>query len=105
MDLKWKPFGVAAAVALMVGALPATSSAEPGSYPAACNEAQSSPRGVLTVTDLTDPNPPARHKDAAMQVGNGHGAGLVNAAEQSPALALCDTGDDDDGGGDDDVIV
>jgi hypothetical protein len=101
MHLICKPVGVAAVVAVLAGALPAASSAEPGSYPAVCNEAQNSTRGVLTVSDQTDPNPPARHKDAAMQVGNGHGAGLVNAAENSPALALCDTGDGGGGGGDD----
>ncbi len=63
-----------------------------------CNEAQSSWKGVYTVTDNTDPNPPARHKDAAMKVGNGKGKGLVNAAEHSPALAVC--GPDDGGSGD-----
>jgi hypothetical protein len=54
-----------------------------------CNEAQSSPRGVDIVPDQSDPNPPARHKDAAMPVGNGNGVGLENAAANSPALALC----------------
>ena len=98
MHLTWRPLGIAAAVAALAGVLPAAASADPGTYPAVCNEAQSSPRGVLTVTDPSDPDPPARHKDAAMQVGNGNGAGLVNAAERSPALALCDTGGG--GGGD-----
>jgi hypothetical protein len=54
-----------------------------------CNEAQSSPRGTLVVTGSTDPSTPARHRDAAMLVGNGNGAGLVNAAAHSPALADC----------------
>jgi hypothetical protein len=85
-----------AAVAALSGAFAAAASAAPGSYPPVCNEAQNSPRGVLVVTDPSDPNPPARHKDHAMQVGNGHGAGLTNAAEHSPALALCGDGD---GGG------
>jgi hypothetical protein len=98
MHLIFKPVGVAAVVAALAGVLPAAASADPGSYPLVCNEAQNSPRGVLTVTDPSDPNPPARHKDAAMPVGNGHGVGLANAAENSPALALCDTGDG--GGGD-----
>ena len=103
MHLISRPAGLAAVLAVLAGALPAAASADPGTYPAVCNEAQSSPRGVLQVTDQTDPNPPARHKDAAMQVGNGHGVGLVNAAENSPALALCGPGDDgggDGGGGD-----
>ncbi len=36
-----------------------------------------------------DPNPPAFLRDSQMRVGNGDGAGLVNAAEHSPALRLC----------------
>jgi hypothetical protein len=35
-----------------------------------------------------------------MRVGNGHGAGLLNAAQHSSALREC--GPTDDGGGDDD---
>src|SRR5712671_5358312 len=52
-----------------------------------CNEAQSSPRGTMDATASTDPLPPARHKSTAMPVG--HGNGLINAAANSPALAIC----------------
>lgn len=83
--------GAALALALALGALPAAAgAARPVPDVTVCNEAQSSPRGVLDATGSTDPLPPARHKDAAMAVGRG--AGLVNAAEHSPALAVC--GDD-----------
>jgi len=101
MDLR-RPLAAATATAALSAILAASAAAAPDSYPPVCNEAQSSPRGVLVVTDPTDPDPPARHKDAAMQVGNGHGAGLVNAAEHSPALALCGPGGPGggDGGGD-----
>ena len=58
-----------------------------------CNEAQSSWQGVLDASGSTDPLPPARHKDAAMEVGQGHGKGLLNAADNSPALAVCSAGD------------
>jgi hypothetical protein len=55
-----------------------------------CNEAQSSWKGVYSVSgDPVDPNPPARHPNAAMKVGNGNGKGLVNAAFHSPALRTC----------------
>ncbi len=62
-----------------------------------CNEAQSSPRGTWDASGSTDPLPPARHKSAAMPVG--HGGGLINAAENSPALALCTPAAPNDGGG------
>jgi hypothetical protein len=55
-----------------------------------CNEAQSSWKGIYSVSgDPVDPNPPARHPNAAMKVGNGNGKGLVNAAYHSPALRTC----------------
>lgn len=73
-------------VALAAGAIPAaTASADP----IVCNEAQSSWKGTLDASGSMDPLPPARHKDAAMGVGNGHGDGLLNAADHSPALAVC----------------
>ena len=62
-----------------------------------CNEAQSSPRGAMDATASTDPLPPARHKSSAMPVG--HGGGLINAAANSPALAVCVPTVPDDGGG------
>ncbi len=62
-----------------------------------CNEAQSSPRGTWDATASTDPLPPARHKSTAMPVG--HGGGLINAAANSPALAVCTPTVPDDGGG------
>jgi hypothetical protein len=70
-----------------------------------CNEAENSWQGGYTVTgDPVDPNPPAFLRGSQMRVGNGHGVGLVNAAENSPALRLCgptgDTGGGDTGGGD-----
>ncbi len=61
-----------------------------------CNEAQSSPRGTWDATASTDPLPPARHKSAAMPVG--HGGGLINAAANSPALAVCTPTVPDDSG-------
>ncbi len=65
-----------------------------------CNQAQSAViqgNAGKTAYDTTgstpsDPDPPARHKSAAMHVGNG--AGLVRAAENSPALALCEAGEE-----------
>ena len=65
-----------------------------------CNEAENSWRGGYTVTGgPVDPNPPARLRGSTMRGGNGNGAGLVNAADHSPALRVC--GADDGGGGDD----
>ena len=67
---------------------------------AVCNEAENSFQGGYTVNGgPVDPNPPAFLRGSQMRVGNGHGAGLVNAAEHSPALRTC--GPTDDGGGDD----
>lgn len=61
---------VLAASALALAGLPTVASAKTGSEPMVCNEAQSAPRGVLDASASTDPLPPARHKDAAMEVGN-----------------------------------
>jgi hypothetical protein len=67
-----------------------------------CNEAENSHRGGYTVNGgPVDPNPPAFLKGGAgaqMRVGNGHGKGLENAAEHSPALRTC--GPEDTSGGD-----
>ena len=79
------------ALALLPGAAIATD---------VCNEAENSQRGGYTVNGgPVDPNPPAFLRGSQMRVGNGHGAGLVNAAEHSPALRTCGPTDDDDGGG------
>jgi hypothetical protein len=92
---------------LVAAAVPAAAHAK-NDKPVAdvCNEAENSWQGGYTVTgDPVDPNPPARLRGSQMRVGNGHGAGLVNAAEHSPALRLCgpegggDGGDGGDGGG------
>ena len=80
--------GALLTLALALGAVPATAGADqPVPDVTVCNEAQSSFKGVLDATASTGPLPPAGHKDAAMAVGRGKG--LVNAAEHSPALAVC----------------
>jgi hypothetical protein len=71
-----------------------------GSSTSVCNEAENSPQGGYTVNGgPTDPNPPAFLRGSQMRVGNGHGAGRVNAAEHSPALRTCGPTDDGGGGG------
>ena len=87
---------------LVVAAVPAAAPANPKAGADVCNEAENSWQGGYTVTgDPVDPNPPARLLGSQMRVGNGHGAGLENAAEHSPALRLCGPEGGDDGGGDD----
>src|SRR3954451_8150399 len=66
-----------------------------------CNEAENSWQGDYVVTDTPDPNPPAFLRGEQMRLGNGHGNGLVHAADRSPALTLC-AGTVDPGTGDDD---
>jgi hypothetical protein len=67
---------------------------------AVCNEAENSPRGGYVVTvGPVDPVPPAFLRGSTMKVGNG--AGLVSAAEHSPALRVCGPEGGDGGGGDD----
>ena len=86
----------ACAALLTFAALPATAQADVN----VCNEAENSWHGGYVVTDgPVDPNPPAFLRGSQMRVGNGHGAGLVNAAERSPALRLCGPEDGDGGGG------
>jgi len=83
-------------IATAVLAIPAAASADDDVT--VCNEAENSPRGGYVVTGgPIDPAPPAFLRGSQMRVGNGHGAGLVNAAEHSPALRSC--GPEDDGGG------
>ena len=93
----------AASAALALAALPAAAPAQPDPVADVCNEAENSWQGGYEVTgDPVDPNPPAFLRGSQMRVGGGHGEGLVNAAERSPALRLCGpAGGDggDDGGG------
>jgi hypothetical protein len=85
------------AAAFTLAALPSTADATD-----VCNEAENSHRGGYSVNGgPVDPNPPAFLRGSQMRVGNGHGAGLENAAEHSPALRLCGPEGGDDGGGDD----
>ena len=72
-------------IAATAVSLPAFASADDGV--SVCNEAENSPRGGYVVTDgPIDPVPPAFLRGSQMRVGNGHGAGLEDAAEHSPAL-------------------
>ena len=83
-------------------AIPAVASADDGV--SVCNEAENSPRGGYVVTDgPVDPVPPAFLRGSQMRVGNGNGAGLVNAAEHSPALRVCGLEGPPPGGGGGDV--
>jgi len=90
--MRHRTYVIAAAIvaSLASAAVPAVAGAKPAAGPLVCNEAQNSWRGVYDTSASTDPNPPARSKTHAMLVGNGHGAGLANAAARSPALALCE---------------
>jgi hypothetical protein len=92
-----------AAAGLIAAAVPAGATASQTSPVAVCNEAENSWHGGYTVAPGVDPNPPAFLRGEQMRLGHGHGAGLVHAAERSPALAVCgdtrgDTGGDDGGG-------
>jgi len=99
--MRHRIYVIAAAIvaSLASAALPAAAGAKSAAGPLVCNEAQSSWRGVYDTSISTDPNPPARSKTHAMLVGNGHGAGLANAAARSPALALCEPAPPPDDGG------
>jgi hypothetical protein len=95
----------AAALALAPAAAVAAPAA-PADSVSVCNEAENSPRGGYVVTGgPEDPNPPAFLRGSQMRVGNGHGAGLVHAAERSPALRLCGPEDDGSGDGGGDVVI
>jgi hypothetical protein len=94
---------VAAGAVAAIGFAPAAAhAAKPAADVAVCNEAENSYRGGYDITVTNDPNPPAFLRGSQMAVGNGHGAGLVNAADHSPALVVCSTGDGsgDGSGGD-----
>ena len=87
---------ISSLVATAVLVIPTAASADDGV--SVCNEAENSPRGGYVVTGgPVDPNPPAFLRGSQMRVGNGHGAGLENAAEHSPALRTC--GPEGGGGG------
>ena len=99
-----RTLSIAAAAACFAGALApaAANAAKPDTGGAlVCNEAENSWQGGYEVTGgPVDPNPPAFLRGSQMRVGNGNGAGLVNAAEHSPALRLCGPEDGTgDGGG------
>jgi hypothetical protein len=65
-----------------------------------CNEAENSYRGDNVVLVPDTKNPPARFTQDRMAVANGQvNDGVLNAAEHSPALALCGPADDGGGGG------
>ena len=90
---------------LAAGVVPSAAGAAPKPAASVCNEAENSWQGGYSVTgDPVDPNPPAFLRGSQMRVGNGHGAGLENAAAHSPALRLCgpEGGDGGSGGGSDD---
>ena len=95
----------ASAAALALAVLPSAASATD-----VCNEAENSFQGGYTVNGgPVDPNPPAFLRGSQMRVGNGHGKGLVNAAEHSPALRTCGPtgtgGGGDDGSGDGEITA
>jgi hypothetical protein len=92
-----------AAAALGLTAAPAAIADPPAQTTPVCNEAENSFQGGYTVAPGVDPNPPAFLRGEQMRVGQGHGAGLVNAAGHSPALAVCGPvggGSGDGGSGD-----
>ena len=75
-------------LALAPAAIGAPPSAQSGV--SVCNEAASAQKGDLSVGGGTvDPNPPARYLTDRWALGNGNGQGLVNAADNSPALRQC----------------
>ena len=78
---------------------PAAIAAPHATNPPVCNEAENSFQGGYTVAPGVDPNPPAFLRGEQMAVGQGHGAGLVNAAAHSPALSVCGIPQDADTGG------
>jgi len=86
-----------AGAATLALALPASATADTVNV---CNEAENSHRGGYTVSGgIVDPNPPAFLRGSQMRVGNGHGKGLHNAAQHSPALRECGVPGEDDGDG------
>jgi hypothetical protein len=77
----------AAVAACAIAAVPA-SAAKPDTGVAICNEAENSWQGGYEVVGgIVDPNPPAFLRGSQMRLGNG--AGLLNAAQHSPALREC----------------
>jgi hypothetical protein len=93
---------LALTAALAAAAAPASAdpSAEDDATVTICNEAENSQRGGYSVSDgIVDPNPPAFLRGSQMSVGNDTAAGLLNAAQHSPALRECELDDDNGGGG------
>lgn len=86
------PAAAQAAPGSVQGAPPVYSPSNPPQVAYVCNEAQSSWKGQ-TYVDSADPNPPARDNKTNTNMPVGRGKGLVNAAENSPALALCGGGE------------
>ena len=101
MPLPKLTFLAAALAAGAIAAAPAVAAPADGGVPV-CNEAENSFHGGYSVEGgIVDPNPPAFLRGEQMRLGNGHGAGLLNAAQHSPALRECGPvdGDGDGGGG------
>jgi len=106
--LNTRKLAALAGAAAVLGAFAAPAQAD---ETAVCNEAEASWQDGYTVIS-DDTNPPARNNGVpgvAMALGNGQvNDGLLNAAAQSPAIAVCEqgtgggdpTGTDGDGGGD-----
>ena len=65
-----------------------------------CNEAENSYRGDNVVLVPDTKNPPARFTTDRMAVANGQvNAGVLNAADRSPVLAMCGPAGGGGGGG------
>ena len=76
--------------AVLAAALPGAALAADAAPAAVCNEAENSHRGGYSVSGgPVDPNPPAFLRGSQMRVGKDPSAGLVHAAERSPALRTC----------------
>jgi hypothetical protein len=82
----------------IVGAAYLSALAPAGQAATVCNEAENSHRGGYVVSGgIADPIPPAFLRGSQMRVGSDDAQGLDNAADRSPALRQCDSGN---GGGD-----
>jgi hypothetical protein len=82
---KTKTLAPAIVVAALIGAAPAQ--AGQSSTVPVCNQAENSFRGDYNLGYGSDPTPPAFNRGLQMTIGRG--AGVVRAAEVSPALAVC----------------
>jgi hypothetical protein len=79
------------APAMVVAALVAAAPAQAGqsSTVPVCNQAENSFRGDYNLGSSSDPTPPAFNRGLQMEIGSG--AGVVRAAQVSPALAVCES--------------